>query len=432
LHLRGKQIVAAHRILILLSLGVALAPLSASAADLPTRKAPPAVFVPPADWGGFYAGSFVGGNASVFETNRFISQSGTAFGLTTGALVGYNIESNKIVYGLEGDLQSNYAIHKFSPQPGMVVGSEASNLYTLHGRARLGYDLGEFMPYIAGGVAYGRTEQYLRAPFEFDGDTQSQVGWTIGAGLDWKVNLPILGQSVLRGEYLYDSFPTATYNLNGPTFRTSTSEHSIRFALISRIGENWHPPAGPDTVDWSGDYVGALVGGTWDQITTKGFGTSAKLDASGITGGIYTGHNWVFGQTVLGLEGATMLSSVTGHGPEAGIANASYNEYSQSDLRGRVGYAFGRFLPFFAAGAAYSPSQQINTANHNNVGDVSPFSWTVGAGIDYMLTERLVARAEYLYSDSFDNETTHLEADTCCSQRRSSDIVRFGLAYYFH
>jgi opacity protein-like surface antigen len=423
--------VAAQRALLFLSLSVAFAPLSALAADLPTRKAPPPVFVQPSDWSGFYAGSFVGGNAGVFDTSRVISQSGTGYGLTTGVLIGYNIESNKIVYGLEGDLQSNYAIHKFAPQPGMIVGSEVSNIYTLHGRARLGYDLGEFMPYIAGGIAYGRNEQYLRAPFEFDGDTVSQVGWTIGAGLDWRVNLPVLGPSTLRGEYVYDSFPTATYNLNGPIFHTATSEHTVRVALISRVGDSWHSP-GPDVVDWSGDYVGALVGETWASATTKGFGTSTKVSASGVTAGVYTGHNWMFGQGLLGIEGATMLANVTGHGPQPGAVDSDYREFSQSDIRGRAGYAFGRFLPFVAAGISYSQSQQIDTISHNNVGNVSPFSWTIGGGVDYMLTERLAARAEYVYTSDFSNETTHLDADTCCSQRRSSDTVRFGLAYYFH
>jgi outer membrane immunogenic protein len=244
--------------------------------------------------------------------------------------------------------------------------------------------------------------------------------------------LPILGQSVLRGEYLYDSFPTGTYTLNGPVVRTGLSSHTFRVALISGLDNTWKPPASPDVIDWSGDYAGVIGGAAWQSITTNGMGASTKFPASGPVGGLYTGHNWMFGQTLLGFEGATMLANVTGHGAQPGTLSTQYRDYTESDVRGRVGYAFGRLLPFFAAGVGFGQSQQLDLTKNNNQGLVSSVDWNVGAGVDYMITERFVVRAEYLYSQSFDHASTHLDTDSCCAQTQSGNTFRVGLAYYFH
>ena len=65
-------------------------------------------------------------------------------------------------------------------------------------------------------------------------------------------------------------------------------------------------------------------------------------------------------------------------------------------------------------------------------GLVPTWAWTVGAGVDYLVSERLAVRAEYLYSQSFSSEHTHLDTVTCCGQIRSNDTLRVGLAYFFH
>jgi outer membrane immunogenic protein len=417
---------------VFISLGLAaLAPGMASGADLPTSKpAPIFTQIPAADWRGFYAGSFVGVGFGMVTTRQTGSASTSSPGLLTGALMGYNWQSGAIVYGLEGDLSANYAKEKFGAAPGLLA-NEVSNIYSLHGRARLGYDFGFYMPFVAAGVVYGRNEQYQEA-FQFDGDTHSSVGLTLGAGVDVKVNLPILGPSVLRGEYLYDSFPTQTFNLNGPALRTGIASNSVRVALISGFDATWRPPASPDVIDWSGDYAGVIAGGAWDSITTSGLGATTKFPASGPMGGVYTGHNWMFGQTMLGIEGATMLSHITGHGAQPGATSTDYRDFTESDFRGRAGYAIGRFMPFLAAGVAYGQSQQLDTVTGNNQGLVSSVSWTAGVGVDYMLSERFALRAEYLYGHSLSNEQTHLDSGSCCEQRQSSDTLRVGLAYYFH
>lgn len=407
-------------------------PVAALASDLPSKAAPPIFSPAPAsNWAGFYAGSFVGGSLEQFATRQSASASGSAFGATTGALVGYNWQSGALVYGLEGDIGSNYGAKKFSAKPGLVA-NQIDSIYAIHARARLGYDMGAFMPFVAGGLAYNRAEQYRQSPLDFDGQSHNLAGWTIGAGVDAKVTLPILGPSILRAEYLYEGMPTATYNLNGLTARTDMSSHYARLALISTVGDRWRPS--PETIpaDWAGFYVGAIGGATGQRLTTKGLGATTGFSAGGAMGGVYTGHNWMFGNAMLGYEGATMLANVTGHGAQPGAPATNYQDFLESDLRARAGYAVGRFLPFAAAGVAFGSSRQIDNATGAQKGDVPTVSATVGVGVDYMATDRIALRAEYLYSHSLFSESTHLDSEVCCGQSRSANSVRVGAAYFFH
>jgi len=413
-------------------LGLAgLASSGADAADLPSPAPTVEMSWPtPVGWQGLYAGSFIGAQQGLVTTSQTTSASGAAIGFATGTLIGYNFQIGAIVYGLEGDIAANGAEEKFRAQPGLIA-NEVDNLYALHGRARVGYDFGSFLPFIAGGAAFGRTEQFRQAPFASDGDTQSTFGWTLGAGVDVKVVLPILGPSVLRGEYLYESYPATVFDLNGPRLRTEVANQTVRAALISWNDGSWRPPAG-EAADWAGDYAGAMAGSAWDWVSTSGMGQSTRFSSSGATGGLYTGHNWMFGEAMLGLEGVSMLDNVEGRGAQPGAPMTSYRAFVDTDFRGRAGYAFGRFMPYMAAGLAFGQSQQIDLITRDERGLTPTWSWTAGLGLDYMLTDRVALRAEYVYARTFSSQQTDLDGDGCCAQSRSGDSLRLGLAYYFH
>jgi outer membrane immunogenic protein len=402
----------------------------ARAADLPSQSASPAS-APASNWGGLYAGSFVGGALGSFSTRQSASAGGTAWGGATGALAGYNWQDGVLVYGLEGDIGSNYLTRKFSGAPGLVA-NEAESIYAIHARIRLGYDAGAFMPFVAGGAAYDRGAQFQQAPLDFDGQTATRAGWMLGAGVDAKVVLPIIGRSVVRAEYLYEALPTTSYNLNGPTLRTDAAIQYARVALISTNGEAAHdsPEVGPAA--WAGNYVGAIGGAVSQQIMTQGLGASSAFRPAGPIGGAYSGQNWMFGNAMLGIDGAAMLANVVGHGPQPGAASTNYQNFLESDLRGRAGYAIGRFLPFVASGLDFGASQQVDNANGNARTNQPVLAGTLGAGLDYMASERIAIRAEYLYSRSLASESTHLDSDNCCSQTRTSNGVRVGAAYFFH
>ena len=418
----------------LVVLALAYAPSLAFAADLPARTAPamPLPSLSASDWSGPYAGAFLGGGLGMFSTrNGAVSASASGLGYSSGALAGYNWQSGAFVYGLEADIGSQSIRAKFAARPGFAA-NQIESVASLHGRARLGYDLGAFMPYLAAGLAYDRIDQSLQQPFDFDGAARSRAGWTIGAGVDAKVTLPILGPSVLRAEYLYEAMPRTSFDLNGPMFSTRAATHIARLALISRIGENWKPAADPGIVDWSGVYFGAIGGGQSHRISTSGAVASTSFSANGAAGGVYAGHNWMFGDTMLGIDGATMLANVSGSGAQPGAISTSYRDYFSADFRGRVGYSLGRFMPFAAAGLGFDNTEQFDPLTGRTQGNIASVSGVAGVGVEIMATERIVLRAEYLYAHTLGSRTTHLDGETCCNQTRASNSLRFGVAWLFH
>ena len=412
-----------------LSAGIAVTAVSARAADLP-KPAPAPYFsaVPVASWSGLYAGSFLAGTAASISTTQKTSASGIGFDVGTGAIVGYAFQTGHWVYGLEGDVGATAARKAFPAKAGFVA-SEVDSIYATHARARVGYDIGAFLPFVAGGASWRRITAYQSAPKDDLGSARTVAGWTIGAGVDAKIMLPILGPSTLRAEYIYEGGAKADYTLGGVKARAGLDANIFRLGLITPVGETWRAPAG--NVDWSGSYVGALGSASRDRVTTNGLGASTSFSATGGGGGVYSGKNWMFGSTMVGFEGDTELQSVSGSGRQPGAASTKWRDYLAGDLRGRVGYAYDRFLPFVAAGVAFDENEQSNVIKGTYRGATPTFLGTLGVGVDYLANERIALRAEYLHAQSL-TSTTKLDGDGCCKQSQSGDELRFGVAYFLH
>jgi outer membrane immunogenic protein len=423
----------------------------AQAADLPSRTAPPVFAAAPIinldDWSGVYVGSTYGYGFNSFH-NRQVggSRSSSANGQTGGALVGYNFQYGHFVYGAEGSIDLN-VIRKINPGNANVVPSENDSLYDICFRGILGYEFGAFMPFIAGGAVLNEGYQYgTGGPGvvpNWYGRNKQTVGWTVGAGLDYKFNpqqlfpsLPswIAGPVILRVEYLYQNLPSETYAFGGQTYRTKSDGSFIRAALIYRFGDNpprpYADPAG--NVNWAGGY-GGILGGYGDvtaHTRTPGF-ASTNLNATGGLGGIYAGTNFMFNRFMLGIDGSTSYSSFTGNGHQPGSLDpVHYRNYIQADLRGRAGYAFGNFLPFVAAGVAFGRSEQIDTTTGSERGRIPTDAFTLGGGLDYRVSQRVSLRVEDLYEFNSNKKVVNLNGCDCV-QKRDGNIVRAGLAYHF-
>jgi outer membrane immunogenic protein len=198
---------------------VALAALSApaAAADLATKYPVKAVAVPVFSWTGFYIGANVGYggdsfNYSVNDTLGFVS--GTpglelanlglnSSGFFVGGQIGYNYQfANNVVLGIETDLQWSDISGKVDASivglPVLSFGSSVDYFGTI--RARLGYAIDRFLPYITGGVAYGKTGtnlNFLGVPVFSDSSTS--WGWTLGAGGEFAIT----NHWTFKAEYLY-------------------------------------------------------------------------------------------------------------------------------------------------------------------------------------------------------------------------------------
>jgi outer membrane immunogenic protein len=390
-------------------------------------------------WAGFYAGVVYGAGASTANSSQAASRSVTGWGQTSGALVGYNFQAGRYVYGAEGDL----SFHLLRPDdpgvPGLLSAHVIDTPVTDRLRFRLGYDAGAFLPFVAVGVASARIYEAGDVwPNVQWGQTRQALGLSIGAGLEWRFAAPILGPLVVRGEYVLDAYPSQSYAVfpGQPPIRTSVVEQFVRVGLIDYIDPSWRPAAS-DAVnfDWSGSYGGVLAGGLWAQPRTSLAGVTTSDSAAGPVAGLFTGRNFMFGPWMAGFEGAIEVTDVTGTGPQptgaAPMPAVRYRNYFEADTRLRAGYAVGRFLPYVTAGLDYGRSEQTDLVTGSYRGRIWSDSLAAGAGLEYGLGDRWSARLEYLYSWSFSSNSTELDA-LGLEQTRPAQTLRAGLAYYFH
>jgi len=172
--------------------------------------------MPVFSWTGGYVGLQGGyawgdGYVDFTETDGFVDLEPDGF--IGGIYVGYNYQmSSNVVVGADFDI--TYADVDGSSQifeaPGVPSSASAEQELNWSGaaRARLGYAMDRFLPYIAGGVAFGDIDlnvTTLIGPGPSVGDTY--VGWTIGAGFDYAFTDNV----VFRAEYRYTDFGSESF-----------------------------------------------------------------------------------------------------------------------------------------------------------------------------------------------------------------------------
>ena len=174
--------------------GVLALASAAKAADLPPRyqgtRAP--VYSPLYSWSGFYLG-FNGGGAfgsSSWDSTGGFDVSGGLLGLTAG----YNWQAGTFVFGLEGDV--DWTNIKGTTFAFCAPGCETSNSWLATVRGRVGYTIDRFLPYVTGGFALGDIRAHTPG---FAGKDETNVGWTVGAGLE----VALFGTWTAKGEYLF-------------------------------------------------------------------------------------------------------------------------------------------------------------------------------------------------------------------------------------
>jgi outer membrane immunogenic protein len=184
---------------------------------------------------------------------------------------------------------------------------------------------------------------------------------------------------------------------------------------------------------WTGFYVGANAGYAWGQIDSTNLGVIPQFkDPDGFVGGGQIGYNYQIGQWVVGLEADFQ-------GADLKATTGALNGFSASNelnwfgtVRGRVGYAFDRFLPYVTGGFAYGQvKNKITAPTFVYSDDNVQYGWTLGAGLEYAFTNNLSAKVEYLYVD-LDKESLNVPGGTFTSKVETKfSVVRAGLNYKF-
>jgi outer membrane immunogenic protein len=231
------------------------------------------------------------------------------------------------------------------------------------------------------------------------------------------------------------------------------------------------PPAPVFT--WTGFYIGLNAGYNWgnndltlyaNPVYAAYFPTGVKTDSDGFTGGIQAGYNWQMNQFVLGVEGdwVWLDSGKTGSAtiaypsgyPGAGVGGASVTSTGKigsdwlATLRARVGYAMDRWMIYGTGGLAWgnvSSSSSLSASYINAAGvstldlwqgknDDTRFGWTLGAGVEYAITNNFTTKLEYLYYDLGSKNYAVVGGTLPAAAARAKmdgNIIRAGLNYKF-
>jgi outer membrane immunogenic protein len=182
--------------------------------------------------------------------------------------------------------------------------------------------------------------------------------------------------------------------------------------------------------NWTGFYVGLNAG--------YGFGTSnwevppVSNKPKGMLVGGTAGYNWQAGSIVYGAEADIAWSNVKGE-VACGVGVCETRNEWLSTIRGRIGYAFDRWLPYVTAGGAVGHVKATNTGLTPGFfgASATPFGWTFGAGLEYAFMGNWTAKLEYLYVDLGKFNCVACSGALSDNISFKENIVRAGVNYKF-
>ena len=122
-------------------------------------------------------------------------------------------------------------------------------------------------------------------------------------------------------------------------------------ADLPRGAMPYKAPAYVAQYNWTGFYLGINGGGGWGDSDWNVFGVSHS-PSGGMIGGT-AGYNWQGAGSpwVFGLEGDIDWTNIRDSTACGGLLCETRNNWLGT-VRGRVGYAFDRFMPYFTGGLA--------------------------------------------------------------------------------
>jgi len=208
----------------------------------------------PADsWSGFYVGLQAGGNWGDADVNVYYPNGNkvTDFSLNPdgwngGLYGGYNwLLDNNILLGIEGDW--SYVDADDSDEVNRqhidkrIYGYKVEQDWDASLRLRAGYVIDDtWMPYITGGAAWAKVKGELdvttgRSVSHSESDSQTMTGWTIGAGVEMKIDENWHARIQYRyTDYGDDDF---SHTINGVDYKSNVdyNTHMVQVGISYRF-----------------------------------------------------------------------------------------------------------------------------------------------------------------------------------------------------
>ncbi len=227
------------------------------AADRPVYKAPP--MEPTYNWTGFYLGGHLGWGAVDQDTTLLVSSAGVpilppgtvingdASSFIGGSQIGYNWQTNKWVFGVEGDFSWAGANSSVTTAGTLVANSFRiqnmnSHWYTAL-TGRIGYAWDNWLLYGKGGAAWMNASNSASVNVAgvvttFPEVTDTRGGWTLGVGIEqaiwnswsWKLEYDYMAFGTRRYSFL-DTTGTITNMVD-----INTNVNAVKVGLNYRWG----------------------------------------------------------------------------------------------------------------------------------------------------------------------------------------------------
>jgi opacity protein-like surface antigen/outer membrane receptor protein involved in Fe transport len=447
------------------------------------------VYQPPEpnyDWTGFYVGAHIDGRWLKTSNSAVNGATGAPFptpgGNTSqfggGVQLGFDyMLPSRLVLGAAADMSSGGTKTASISDPSGVSAYQATVFDSETIRGRVGYAADNILFYATGGLAWSNN-QFVRTQLTGalntatagadDAANKGLLGWTAGAGIAYAFaqNWNVFAQ------YRHTSFGTSTIALPLSQLRTTSTINlsALQFGVNYKFSVSQRPASAstapyPTTLwpfykspparygyDWTGIYVGAEGGRGW--TTPKGTLLDAtgnpvapySYRANGPVAGLFAGGNYQMNNVMLGVEGDWQWSNLIGNNQTLaplGAAGAfpggpftiSTTVKDYAAVRGRLGYAFDRFLVFGTGGWAWG-----NPVTSYALTGAAPFAesagsstgWTAGLGVEYAFTNGLFGRIEYRYTNLETSGFVSAATNSAAGPGRLpiSDL-RAGFAYKF-
>ena len=194
-------------------------------------------------------------------------------------------------------------------------------------------------------------------------------------------------------------------------------------------GPDYGPPR--DAVsyyNWTGFYAGINGGYMWGKSEFSGAGTGSTSPKGWLAGGTL-GYNYQTGAWVWGIEGDFDWVDLNGTDTSTVCGSTCHIKNTWlSTVRGRVGYAFDRWLPYLTGGGAFG---RVNFGNASGTVDETKTGWTAGVGLEYAFLGNWTSKIEYLHVDLGTSTCAVSICTTGVTANYTADVVRAGLNYRF-
>jgi outer membrane immunogenic protein len=213
----------------------------AVAAEIPSPPPPPYTPPPLFTWTGLYLGGQIGygwGTDSVTVNPFGFATNFTPNGVVGGGHIGYDLQLNQIVAGLEGDIEGTGISRTFSPG-GAIYNTSVPVQGSI--RARLGIAFDRVLLYATGGGEFAGFDTTVTAVIS-DQSSQARAGWTVGGGIEYAVT----PNWSIRGEYRYADFGSFTQQTPFSFgFGSSVNHHETENAVRAGVSYKFSPFGAP-------------------------------------------------------------------------------------------------------------------------------------------------------------------------------------------